>query len=170
MRWIAISGACSAIWVACAAPRQSAPAPAPTVTLPAASTEAPPDPRSEAPPEASPSSSRILPSGLGVEDLKLGTGAMAEPGQRVRLHYVGTLEDGRVFDSSRARDTPFEARLGQGQLIKGFEEGVAGMRVGGLRRLLIPPELGYGERGTGNIPPSSILIFEVELLAVITAP
>ncbi|MCK6537891.1 MAG: FKBP-type peptidyl-prolyl cis-trans isomerase [Polyangiaceae bacterium] len=89
---------------------------------------------------------------------------------RVRLHYVGTLEDGSVFDSSRQRGTPFEAQLGQGQLIKGFEEGIAGMRVGGLRRLIIPPELGYGERGTGNIPPGSILIFEVELLLVLTAP
>lgn len=167
MRWIAVSRACLPLFVACAAPKpKSAPPPASTLTVPEARAEAAP----EAPIEPSPSSSRITPTGLGVEDLTVGSGAIAEPGMRVRLHYVGTLEDGSVFDSSRQRGTPFEAQLGQGQLIKGFEEGIAGMRVGGLRRLIIPPELGYGERGTGNIPPGSILIFEVELLAVITAP
>lgn len=167
MRWIAVSRACLPLFVACAAPKpKSAPPPASALTVPEARAEAAP----ETPLEPSPSSSHITPSGLGVEDLTVGSGAIAEPGMRVRLHYVGTLEDGSVFDSSRQRGAPFEAQLGQGQLIKGFEEGIAGMRVGGLRRLIIPPELGYGERGTGNIPPGSILIFEVELLAVITAP
>ncbi|MCE7893505.1 MAG: FKBP-type peptidyl-prolyl cis-trans isomerase [Myxococcales bacterium] len=91
---------------------------------------------------------------------------MAEPGKRVRLHYVGTLEDGTVFDSTRERGTPFEAELGKGHLIKGFEEGVAGMKVGGVRRLTIPPELGYGERAMAKIPANATLIFEVELLEV----
>lgn len=155
------------IFVACAASHsKSAGPPAPLLTVPEARAEATP----EAPPEPSRTSSRITPSGLGVEDLTVGSGELAEPGTRVRLHYVGTLEDGRVFDSSRERSAPFEVQLGQGSLIPGFEEGVTGMRVGGLRRLLIPPALGYGERGTGNIPPGSILIFEIELLAVITAP
>ena len=109
----------------------------------------------------------ITASGLGIEELRPGTGALAEPGRRVKLHYVGMLQDGNVFDSSRARDAPMTVEVGKGYLIKGFDEGVSGMRVGGMRRLTIPPELGYGDRGVGSqIPPGSTLIFEVELLEV----
>ena len=107
------------------------------------------------------------PSGLRYVDLALGQGELAEPGHQVVIHYVGTLVDDSVFDSSRERGTPFEFGLGKNQVIRGFDEGVTGMRVGGKRRLLIPPDLGYGERGSPpKIPPSSVLIFEVELLDV----
>jgi len=106
-------------------------------------------------------------SGLRYVDLELGHGELAEPGHQVVIHYVGTLSDDSVFDSSRERGTPFEFGLGKSQVIRGFEEGVTGMRVGGKRRLLIPPDLGYGERGSPpKIPPNSLLIFEVELLDV----
>jgi FKBP-type peptidyl-prolyl cis-trans isomerase len=106
-------------------------------------------------------------SGLRYAELAIGQGELAEPGRRVVIHYVGTLVDDSVFDSSRERGAPFEFALGKSQVIRGFEEGVTGMRVGGKRRLVIPPELGYGERGSPpKIPPSSVLIFEVELLDV----
>ena len=101
-------------------------------------------------------------SGLGIDELRVGSGALAEPGRRVKLHYVGMLQSGSVFDSSRERDAPITVEIGKGHLIKGFEEGVTGMRVGGMRRLTIPPELGYGDRRVGDkIPPGSSLIFEV---------
>ncbi|APR77760.1 FKBP-type peptidyl-prolyl cis-trans isomerase [Minicystis rosea] len=105
---------------------------------------------------------------LVIEDLRPGTGAEAKAGQTVSVHYVGTLHaDGKKFDSSRDRGTPFDFPLGAGRVIKGWDQGVAGMKVGGLRRLTIPPHLGYGDRGfPGAIPPSSTLVFEVELLGV----
>jgi len=104
---------------------------------------------------------------LKVEELKVGTGAEATKGQRVSVHYVGTLTDGSTFDSSRPRGEPFDFKLGAGQVIAGWDQGVAGMKVGGLRKLTIPPELGYGARGYPPvIPGNSTLIFEVELLAV----
>jgi FKBP-type peptidyl-prolyl cis-trans isomerase FkpA len=107
------------------------------------------------------------PSGLGIEDTSEGTGAEAKAGQRVKVHYTGTLTDGKKFDSSRDRGQPFQFTLGTGQVIRGWDEGVAGMKVGGTRRLTIPPELGYGSRGAGSvIPPNATLIFEVELLDV----
>lgn len=106
-------------------------------------------------------------SGLRYRDDEVGDGPEARKGDRVVVHYVGTLEDGTQFDSSRNRGTPFEFRLGEGRVIQGWDEGVAGMRVGGRRTLIIPPELGYGSRGAGNaIPPNSTLVFEVELLEV----
>ncbi len=92
-------------------------------------------------------------SGLKYEDLTVGTGATPKSGDHVAVHYVGTLEDGTVFDSSRARNTPFEFTVGVGQVIAGFDEGVLSMAVGGLRRVWIPPELGYGDRAIGKIPP-----------------
>ena len=106
-------------------------------------------------------------SGLKYEDLECGDGTEAERGDTVTVHYVGTLEDGKQFDSSRERDEPFVFSLGAGQVIQGWDEGLVGMRVGGLRRLTIPPELGYGKTGSPPvIPPNATLIFEVELLEV----
>lgn len=107
------------------------------------------------------------PSGLQYRDDPEGSGPEARKGDRVSVHYTGTLEDGTKFDSSRDRGSPFEFRLGEGRVIRGWEEGVAGMKVGGRRILVIPPELGYGSRGAGNvIPPDSTLVFDVELLGI----
>ncbi len=107
------------------------------------------------------------PSGLKYEDLKIGTGAEAKAGQAVSVHYTGWLTDGKKFDSSKDRGQPFQFALGAGQVIKGWDEGVQGMKIGGTRKLTIPSGLGYGARGAGNaIPPNATLIFEVELLGV----
>jgi hypothetical protein len=107
------------------------------------------------------------PSGLKYKDETVGTGAEARSGNQVSVHYTGWLEDGTKFDSSRDRGQPFEFALGAGSVIRGWDEGVQGMRVGGRRRLLIPPELGYGGRAVGGvIPANSTLVFEVELLGV----
>jgi FKBP-type peptidyl-prolyl cis-trans isomerase len=103
---------------------------------------------------------------LQIEDLHLGTGDQAVAGKPVRVHYVGTLLDGAKFDSSRDRGQPFQFPLGGGKVIQGWDQGVAGMKVGGLRKLTIPPHLGYGARGIGPIPPNATLVFEVELLSV----
>jgi len=108
----------------------------------------------------------MTPSGLRITDLEVGTGAEAVAGQTVTVNYRGSLTTGKEFDSSYGRG-PFSFRLGGGQVIKGWDEGVAGMKVGGKRRLVIPPDLGYGSRGAGGvIPPDATLIFEVELLRV----
>lgn len=105
-------------------------------------------------------------SGLQYRDVKLGTGDMAITGSTVSTHYKGMLEDGTVFDTSRQEGrTPFTFTLGEGQVIKGWDEGVAGMRVGGTRQLKVPPDLGYGDKQQGSIPPNSTLYFEVELLS-----
>lgn len=107
------------------------------------------------------------PSGLQYEDIKVGTGDEAKPGMTVEVHYVGTLTDGKKFDSSRDRSDTFKFPLGAGRVIKGWDEGVAGMKVGGTRKLVIPSELGYGARGAGGvIPPNATLVFEVELIGV----
>jgi FKBP-type peptidyl-prolyl cis-trans isomerase FkpA len=107
------------------------------------------------------------PSGLKYEDLKVGTGAEAKAGQTVSVHYTGWLMDGKKFDSSVDRKQPFEFPLGMGRVIKGWDEGVQGMKVGGKRKLTIPPGLGYGARGAGGaIPPNATLIFDVELLGI----
>lgn len=106
-------------------------------------------------------------SGLQYEDTVVGDGAEAKAGDTVSVHYTGWLDDGTKFDSSKDRNQPFSFNLGAGMVIKGWDEGVAGMKVGGTRKLTIPPELGYGARGAGNvIPPYSTLIFEVELLGI----
>ena len=100
-------------------------------------------------------------------DLVVGAGDEALAGKRVKVHYTGTLTNGQKFDSSLDRGRPFEFVLGQGQVIRGWDEGVAGMRIGGKRKLTIPPEMGYGARGFPPvIPPNSTLVFEVELLGV----
>jgi FKBP-type peptidyl-prolyl cis-trans isomerase len=107
------------------------------------------------------------PSGLKYVELKEGTGATPKPGQTVEVHYVGTLENGTQFDSSRDRGQPFSFKIGVGQVIKGWDEGVSTIKVGGRRKLIIPSELGYGARGAGGvIPPNATLIFDVELLGV----
>ena len=104
---------------------------------------------------------------LKMVDIKIGSGREAKNGDKLSVHYVGTLTDGKKFDSSRDRKTPFEVTLGAGQVIKGWEQGLVGMKIGGLRKLTIPPELGYGARGAPPvIPPNATLIFEVELLGI----
>jgi peptidylprolyl isomerase len=114
--------------------------------------------------EASPE--RVTESGLRITDLVVGEGAEAVAGQAVVVNYRGTLTNGREFDSSYGRG-PFRFPLGAGRVIRGWDEGVAGMKVGGKRKLVIPPDLGYGSRGAGGvIPPDATLIFEVELLEV----
>ena len=115
--------------------------------------------------------STTTPSGLIINDTVAGTGQTAAAGQKVSVHYTGWLffggERGKKFDSSVDRGTPFEFALGAGQVIKGWDEGVQGMKVGGSRTLTIPPSLGYGARGAGGvIPPNATLIFDVELLEI----
>lgn len=106
-------------------------------------------------------------SGLKITDLETGQGAEARAGQTVEVHYTGWLENGTKFDSSLDRRQPFRFRLGAGEVIRGWDEGVAGMKVGGKRKLVIPAALGYGARGAGGaIPPNATLVFEVELLGV----
>ncbi len=104
---------------------------------------------------------------LQKEDLVVGNGAEAKAGQTVSVHYTGWLTDGKKFDSSKDRGQPFKFKLGGGQVIKGWDQGVVGMKIGGKRKLTIPPELGYGARGfPGAIPPNATLVFEVELLGL----
>jgi len=106
-------------------------------------------------------------TGLQYQDVQVGTGQEAKNGDTVSVHYTGWLEDGTKFDSSLDRGQPFEFTLGAGNVIKGWDEGVAGMQTGGVRKLFIPAELGYGQSGAGDvIPPNAKLIFEVELLEV----
>ncbi len=112
----------------------------------------------------------VMADGLEIQDVRVGTGAQALPGTTLVVHYVGTLVDGTEFDSSRGRNAPFTFGF-PGRVIKGWNEGVEGMRVGGLRRLIIPAALGYGDRGAPpKIPPAATLIFEIELLEVRATP
>jgi FKBP-type peptidyl-prolyl cis-trans isomerase FkpA len=106
-------------------------------------------------------------SGLVIEEIVVGSGELASAGQNVTVHYTGWLTDGEKFDSSKDREDPFSFGLGRQQVIAGWDEGVQGMQVGGVRKLTIPPNLGYGARGAGGvIPPNATLVFEVELLKV----
>ena len=131
-------------------------------------------PAEKAPEAAPPAATTTTPEGLVITELAPGSGDAIAPGSMAVVHYTGWLYDtaapenkGRKFDSSVDRGEPFEFPLGRGQVIAGWDEGVAGMKVGGKRTLIIPPELGYGERGAGDaIPPNATLIFDVELLKV----
>lgn len=105
-------------------------------------------------------------NGLIIEDVKLGSGDVAVKGALISVHYVGTLTNGTKFDSSRDRGEPFQFPLGQGMVIQGWEQGFEGMKIGGVRKLTIPPSLGYGAQNVGPIPANSTLHFEVELLGV----
>jgi FKBP-type peptidyl-prolyl cis-trans isomerase len=111
-------------------------------------------------------SSPTTPATLGVEDLVVGTGAVATNGDVLTVNYVGRLTNGTKFDSSYDRGLPYTFRLGAGQVIRGWDQGLVGMRVGGTRRLTIPPDLAYGSTGSGPIPPNATLIFDVELLSI----
>mgnify|MGYP000879357077 FL=1 len=112
-------------------------------------------------------SSTTTASGLVIDDITIGEGDVAAAAQYVSVHYTGWLTDGSKFDSSKDRNEPFEFGLGQRQVIAGWDEGVQGMKVGGVRKLTIPPNLGYGARGAGGvIPPNATLVFEVELLGI----
>jgi peptidylprolyl isomerase len=112
---------------------------------------------------------QTTPSGLRYIDQLVGTGDSPEPGDNVQVHYTGWLTDGKKFDSSVDRGQPLTFQIGRGQVIQGWDEGVATMKMAGKRRLIVPPQLGYGERGAGNgqIPPNATLIFDVELIAVV---
>ncbi|CAN5501767.1 hypothetical protein BH09MYX1_BH09MYX1_23000 [soil metagenome] len=152
-----VSASCTPAEVPVAAPSETTPLPSLPSAVAPAQTEAP----QVAPPLT------VLPSGLQIEVLRAGHGALATRGRTVVVHYVGTLSDGKQFDSSRKRGTPFSFILGSGQVIKGWDQGVEGMREGESRRLTIPPDLGYGANGHPQlIQANSTLIFEVELIEV----
>jgi peptidylprolyl isomerase len=134
-------------------------APVATTTAPhasAAPTPTPPASTAPGAPEAP----------LGITTTAQGKGAGAQNGDKVRVHYTGTLQDGTKFDSSRDRDKPFDFTLGQGQVIKGWDQGLLGMKVGEKRKLVIPPGMAYGPRGRPGIPPNSTLNFDIEMLAI----
>jgi FKBP-type peptidyl-prolyl cis-trans isomerase len=105
-------------------------------------------------------------TGLYVQTLRRGRGEVAEVGDNLVVHYEGWLPDGRKFESSRARHEPIEIPLGMGVVIEAWDEGLVGMRVGELRRLVVPPELGYGSRGSGAVPPDTPIVFQVELMGI----
>jgi FKBP-type peptidyl-prolyl cis-trans isomerase len=118
-------------------------------------------------PNAEPGREVVTASGLRYLDLRLGQGDEAALGKIVEVHYVGWLEDGTRFDSSRDQDRPLTFRLGAGDALKGWDEGLVGMKVGGKRKLVIPPGLGFGKQGVGSVvPPNAILYYEFELLGV----
>ncbi len=158
--------------LALAAPVALAQTKSPGKAQPAKAAEAPAAAKAEAPAEAKKESKMVkTPSGLSYEDVVVGTGPSPVTGQTCVMHYTGWLwvneAKGTKFDSSVDRGSPFEFPIGRGRVIKGWDEGVSTMKVGGKRTLLIPPQLGYGDRGAGNvIPPGATLLFDVELLGV----
>lgn len=117
-------------------------------------------------PSSSPENFITMSDGLKIEDLIVGSGAEVKSGDTVTVNYLGTLTDGTKFDSSYDRNMPFTTQIGVGQVIKGWDEGIVGMKVGGKRKLVIPSSLGYGDQSAGSIPPNSTLIFEVELVSI----
>jgi peptidylprolyl isomerase len=122
--------------------------------------------KDQSPPEAA-GKEVVTPSGVKYVDLRIGEGGEAANGKIVEVHYTGWLENGTKFDSSRDRARPFTFRLGTGDALKGWDEGLLGMKVGGKRKLVIPPELGFGKQGVGSVvPPNAVLLYEFELLAV----
>jgi FKBP-type peptidyl-prolyl cis-trans isomerase len=136
--------------------------PDPTQKPAALASAKPAEPEAKPPEPAPPSNEK-----LGIKDVVVGKGAEAKAGDSVKVHYVGTLPDGKEFDASKKHGQPFEFELGAGRVIKGWDQGVAGMKVGGKRKLTVPPSLGYGARGAPPvIPPNATLLFEVELLEV----
>lgn len=137
-----------------------------TTPLPTAGVTMIPTPTPEASGGAAMNNMKTFPDGLQIEDEVVGTGAEAKTGDTVTVNYVGTLTNGTKFDSSYDRNQPFTTQIGVGQVIKGWDEGIVGMKVGGKRKLIIPPSLGYGSQAVGGIPSNSTLIFEVELLNV----
>lgn len=157
--------------LACAEPpsagdaKKAGPVGAPEAKAPPKAPEYPVDPVFE----GKPVSTNTLAGGLLVEDFVIGTGEEAKPGSEVSVHYVGTLADGTMFDTSHKRNRPFAFTIGEGRVIKGWDQGVPGMKVGGKRRLTVPAELAYGERKKGKIPPNSQLTFTIELVES-TAP
>jgi FKBP-type peptidyl-prolyl cis-trans isomerase len=171
MRALLLSSLCACVVVACTSLTQP-PSPEPVasespVAASASASAAPPAsarPIASAPP---PAVDAGPPVPLTMKDLVVGKGAAAKEGDRVSVQYVGTLMDGTEFDSSHKRNRPFDFELGRGRVIKGWDQGVAGMKVGGKRKLTIPPDLAYGARGSPpKIPPNSTLQFEVELVAI----
>ena len=157
---IALAGVLAA---GCASSRKAAVKDTPTATTVTVVTAPAPAPA----PTQEATSVHTLPSGLVYEDLVVGEGQVAEAGHSATVHYTGWLTDGTKFDSSLDRGDPFQFSLGAGQVIRGWDEGVQGMRIGGKRKLTIPSELGYGSRGAGGvIPPNATLVFEVELLGL----
>ncbi len=148
------------------------PEPIATDTTTAATANAAQPKQPAQPQKPSPAPSMTAPALLAAQDklqskdLVVGKGQEAKAGDTVSVHYVGTLTNGTEFDQSRKRGQPFTFTLGQGKVIKGWDQGLVGMKPGGKRKLTIPPQLAYGERATGSIPPNSTLLFEVELLEI----
>ena len=153
------------------APKVEAPkAEAPKVEAPPLPLEPSADIKYDPPFDGQPVATRKTDEGLAIEDFVVGEGAEAVKGGEVEVHYTGYLTDGTVFDTSKKRGRPFGFALGEGRVIKGWDEGVAGMKVGGKRRLIVPAKLGYGDRRAGKIPPGATLVFAIELLAFTPPP